>query len=751
MLHKKGRIFFKIFFSYISILLISIVIFTIVYNICLSTIKENSYSQFNTSLSQTIVVMDSKFDELETICDYIQSETSLQNLINSAKYFEEDFNPFDIYEASHNIFSYTEVNDTIKSVNIFIDIQGEQYAISNAVATTLNDKYIYDLNSILIKDEENLETIFNQKNVDNYSLLNTSDDENIFLISSIISDIDGSLLGAVTINIKNSLFDETLMSNESSETRFSYILDENMELIYSNKTEDFALSDEEIFYAEWVNGNSIPNGYTFYSQQSENNNWNYCIIISNETIYGQALSIQGVIIFINIILLIVGVAISFIFSRNNSAVFRKILNYLSEIETFDKNNETYDYIERSVSSLVNMHNDMMTNIRIQQPLLEAASLRNLLLENWAELDSEYTLNKFDIELKSKSIVAISKYRKFNNPLLETFTKNEFVFSQIKKSILSTINEKAYILDLDREQFAIVFFIENYTADITEKNINVALSNVSRELPQDETSQILFFVSDCCHSAKCIHAAYLQALNLSKKSVLKPEKFVYTSSSISNESFYEYSLETELKLSSYAKNGDLENVKKILTNIYIENFVNQPHSSDILNQLVNAMKVTLLRNKATFSFNENINVKYAILADAVSTNDVFNAVVDVYTSICENYSDKKMSKENEIVVNIINFMKENFSNDIFSIHETCENFNISESQIYKLFKDSFGKSFSETLESIRIENACELLKETNMPIKEISIRSGYNNDGSFRRAFKRCVGVSPSEYSKNIRI
>lgn len=164
-----------------------------------------------------------------------------------------------------------------------------------------------------------------------------------------------------------------------------------------------------------------------------------------------------------------------------------------------------------------------------------------------------------------------------------------------------------------------------------------------------------------------------------------------------------------------------------------------------------MKVTLLRNKATFSFNENINVKYAILADAVSTNDVFNAVVDVYTSICENYSDKKMSKENEIVVNIINFMKENFSNDIFSIHETCENFNISESQIYKLFKDSFGKSFSETLESIRIENACELLKETNMPIKEISIRSGYNNDGSFRRAFKRCVGVSPSEYSKNIRI
>ena len=47
-----------------------------------------------------------------------------------------------------------------------------------------------------------------------------------------------------------------------------------------------------------------------------------------------------------------------------------------------------------------------------------------------------------------------------------------------------------------------------------------------------------------------------------------------------------------------------------------------------------------------------------------------------------------------------------------------------------------------LEKFRIEKACELLKG-DMKITDIPKEVGYNSDMSFRRAFKKVYGVTPS--------
>jgi AraC-like DNA-binding protein len=52
-----------------------------------------------------------------------------------------------------------------------------------------------------------------------------------------------------------------------------------------------------------------------------------------------------------------------------------------------------------------------------------------------------------------------------------------------------------------------------------------------------------------------------------------------------------------------------------------------------------------------------------------------------------------------------------------------------------------------VQGIRIEAAKSMLESDNTNIEEISSRVGYEDPASFRRVFKRKVGLTPAIYRK----
>jgi hypothetical protein len=63
----------------------------------------------------------------------------------------------------------------------------------------------------------------------------------------------------------------------------------------------------------------------------------------------------------------------------------------------------------------------------------------------------------------------------------------------------------------------------------------------------------------------------------------------------------------------------------------------------------------------------------------------------------------------------------------------------------LFKLATGYTPNDFLIRIRIHRACELLRETDLSIKEISAALGYDDQFYFSRVFKSVSLVSPREY------
>ena len=60
----------------------------------------------------------------------------------------------------------------------------------------------------------------------------------------------------------------------------------------------------------------------------------------------------------------------------------------------------------------------------------------------------------------------------------------------------------------------------------------------------------------------------------------------------------------------------------------------------------------------------------------------------------------------------------------------------------------GDTFHNVLNRKRVQNACDLLRETNMQISEIAAQVGFEETKSFCRVFKATVGSTPGQYRKS---
>lgn len=89
--------------------------------------------------------------------------------------------------------------------------------------------------------------------------------------------------------------------------------------------------------------------------------------------------------------------------------------------------------------------------------------------------------------------------------------------------------------------------------------------------------------------------------------------------------------------------------------------------------------------------------------------------------------------------------DNHFNHHITLDEISKIANLSPYYFCRQFKTQTGMTFKNYLTFIRILYAKKLITETHQSITEISFASGYEELGSFERAFKKHEGISPIQY------
>ena len=95
--------------------------------------------------------------------------------------------------------------------------------------------------------------------------------------------------------------------------------------------------------------------------------------------------------------------------------------------------------------------------------------------------------------------------------------------------------------------------------------------------------------------------------------------------------------------------------------------------------------------------------------------------------------------------IMAYINEHYGDSSLSVTSASEAFSMSSSYLSTYFKKHLDVTFSKYLEGLRIEKACELIRNSDLNIEAIAAEVGYTNSLSFRRAFKKVMGMPPSSY------
>lgn len=93
----------------------------------------------------------------------------------------------------------------------------------------------------------------------------------------------------------------------------------------------------------------------------------------------------------------------------------------------------------------------------------------------------------------------------------------------------------------------------------------------------------------------------------------------------------------------------------------------------------------------------------------------------------------------------NYMKENFKN--CDLKAMAEHFHFHPNYLSNLIKREFGKNLKDILMELRMAEATNLLKNTDMTIENIINEIGYTNNSYFYKIFKKQYGCTPVDYRK----
>ena len=82
---------------------------------------------------------------------------------------------------------------------------------------------------------------------------------------------------------------------------------------------------------------------------------------------------------------------------------------------------------------------------------------------------------------------------------------------------------------------------------------------------------------------------------------------------------------------------------------------------------------------------------------------------------------------------------------FSIGEVAAEAAFSRFHCQRMFRAMTGESIVELVRRFRLERAGYRLRRESVNVIEVALEAGYGSEEAFSRAFRRCCGLSPSQY------
>jgi len=139
------------------------------------------------------------------------------------------------------------------------------------------------------------------------------------------------------------------------------------------------------------------------------------------------------------------------------------------------------------------------------------------------------------------------------------------------------------------------------------------------------------------------------------------------------------------------------------------------------------------------------LKCNVIIEQANVSGGILKIKDIYLKIINNVNKKR--KFSPMVLVAIKYIEENHYLNDLNINNISKKLEVTSSYLSKLLKKETGLSFIDYVTNIRIKKAMYIMEDPTVKIYDVAELVGYSNQHYFCRAFKKVVGISPTEYKR----
>lgn len=142
-----------------------------------------------------------------------------------------------------------------------------------------------------------------------------------------------------------------------------------------------------------------------------------------------------------------------------------------------------------------------------------------------------------------------------------------------------------------------------------------------------------------------------------------------------------------------------------------------------------------------------NLIWTIMNDQPNNRSINQVTMGLLFLQLMNYTDKvsvgKNQFEQELTIKLLHFIEENYKDGKLS--DLAESLHCDLYWLSRMVKRLTGKTYTELLQTKRLNQAAYLLASTKLTVAEVGLAVGYDNMSYFHRIFQKRYQITPKEY------
>ncbi|WP_416151626.1 helix-turn-helix domain-containing protein [Salipaludibacillus sp. HK11] len=488
-----------------------------------------------------------------------------------------------------------------------------------------------------------------------------------------------------------------------------------------------------------------------------NHEWTYVSAAPISSITSPIVFISQVIIGSSLLLVGLAFILAWFASRRIYMPIRKLSDQLSESSTGweDSSKDELEIIEERWQKLTNERVTLQKRLTEQIPQLRQNFLHQLMngyLYHYSEdeLRKRMTNYGWNMENRKFIVIDIQLTGLHDSPIV--LDKDESLVTFTCMNIVGEVADDYFsqFTILNHYDLSLSLFI-NYSFEdservhrfseevmskineLTEMKVTVTQSNTTTE-----TKKIPHLFGEVSHGKRYREFENKnQLIDLSDTNAVKNENRVY------------YPFETEKEIIQSVRRGELEETEKLLKK-FIDEIIQkgvheiniQPGMIQLYGKIQHEILHTGIHPGHLFTGRNLLEELQQIKEQRHMVDWMMTEVICPFIKVLEGQMNIETKRD---VEQVVAYMQKNYHHDI-SLESCADAIGTNSYSLSKSFKKIKGENFIDFLTQLRMDEAKELIVNTDLKISDIAEKVGYRHS-YFNRIFKKQTGIPPSQFRK----